>query len=110
MSVKVIALVTINEDQPQALAAYLEATGPLLQGSGAKIVQRFTLTEAVVGNRPAQSLIIVDYPNREAVDLVFQSDAYKNIIPVRDKAFRNYQVTVVSSEGEGEGQSADSLS
>jgi uncharacterized protein (DUF1330 family) len=96
MSVKVIALVTFNEDQSRALAAYLDATGPLLESAGAKIVQQFTVKEVLVGKRPARKIIIAEYPNREAVDMVFQSEAYKNIIPLRDIAFSDYHISVVS--------------
>lgn len=106
MGVRIIAFVTIDETQPQALARYLEATGPLLEAAGARIVQRFVLNEAVVGDRPAQSVIIVDYPDRAAVDQVFSSQAYKDIIEVRDKAFLEYHVTVVAGENEAEQQAA----
>ncbi|WP_372887701.1 DUF1330 domain-containing protein [Shimia sp.] len=106
MSVRVIAFVTIDEQQPQALARYLEATGPLLDSAGARIVQRFVLNEAVVGQRPAQSVIIVDYPDRAAVDRVFASQAYRDIIPFRDMAFRDYHVTVVAGEDQAEQQAA----
>ncbi len=106
MSVRVIAFVTIDETQPQALARYLEATGPLLETAGATIAQRFVLNEAVVGSKPAQSVIIVDYPNRAAVDVVFSSAAYKEIIPFRDKAFLDYHVTVVAGEAQTEQQAA----
>lgn len=98
MSVKVIALVTINEDEPMALASYLAATGPLLEAVGGKIIQRFTVQETVVGNKPAQHVMIVDYPNRQAVDAVFGSQIYQDIVPIRDRAFLTYDVSVVSME------------
>ena len=97
MTVTVIALVTINEDAPEDLAAYLKATDPLLASAGAKIVQRFKINEVVVGKRPAKSVVVVTYPNREAVDQVFGSEAYKNAIPHRERAFTQYQVSVVET-------------
>lgn len=96
MTVKVIALVTINEDQPMALAQYLAATGPLLEQVGAKILQRFAVQDTVVGQKPAQSVMIVEYPDRAAVDAVFGSQVYKDIIPVRDAAFSTYTVSVAA--------------
>jgi uncharacterized protein (DUF1330 family) len=94
--VQVIAFVTVNEAEPQALAAYLEATGPLLARAGAEIVQRFALSEMLVGRGPAQSVIIVDYPSRAAVDQVFQSPEYAAIVPIRERAFLHYHIAVVS--------------
>lgn len=98
MSVKVIALVTINEDQPVALAQYLAATGPLLDAAGGKILQRFVVQDVVVGKKPAQSVMIVEYPDRAAVDAVFGSQIYKDIIPIRDTAFSTYDVSVAAME------------
>jgi len=97
MPVTVLAFVTINEDQPRALAEYFKVTDPLLRAAGARIVQRFEVAEAIVGPRPAKTVIIVEYPDRAAVDMVFESPAYKAVIPVRDIAFADYQVTVVEA-------------
>lgn len=98
MSATVVALVTVNEDEPQALAAYLDATTPLLERVGAKIRQRFTLTEVVVGEPTPQTMIVVEYPSKDAVFEVFRSDVYRDIIPVRDQAFSTYSVSVVGNE------------
>lgn len=99
MTVRVIAFVTIDDTQPQALADYLAATTPLLDAAGAQIVQRFQLAEPLIGTRPSQTVVIVDYPDRAAIDFVFQSKAYRDIIPVRDKAFLAYAVHIVEGEG-----------
>ena len=78
------------------LAAYLAATQPLLDSVGARIVRRFAVQEAVVGDRPAQTMIIVEYPDRNAVDRVFKSAEYRAIIPLRDRAFSTYQVSIAA--------------
>lgn len=96
MSITVVAMTSINEDEPMALAEYLSVTGPLLQRAGAKILKRFTVNEVVVGHRPAKTVFIVEYPNRDAVEAVFGSEEYKSIIPARDLAFTEYNVTVAS--------------
>lgn len=98
MAVTVIALVTINEDEPMALARYLEATGPLLVEANARIVQRFKVDETVVGNRPAKTMIVVEYPDRAAVDHVFNSPEYAGIRPVRDQAFSDYHISIVTND------------
>lgn len=98
MSVFVLAMVTINEAEPYALSKYLEATMPLLDEVGGKLLQRFTVNEVVVGSRPAHSVMIIEYPSRAAVDKVFSSATYESIIPYRDKAFLDYHVTVVAGD------------
>ena len=58
MPVTVLAHLTVAEDQPVALAAYFKVTQPLLEAAGGKIVKRFRLTDAIVGQRP---LVLVPY-------------------------------------------------
>jgi uncharacterized protein (DUF1330 family) len=99
--VTVIALLTIAEDQPMALAEYLGATMPLLERVGARIVRRFCLTEMVVGAGAVQSVVMVEYPSREAVDQVFGSPEYAAIRRVRDRAFLTYQISIVADQGGG---------
>jgi uncharacterized protein (DUF1330 family) len=95
----VLGFVTLAEDQPEALAEYLRVTGPLLERVGARIVQRFAINEVVAGKdggcMPARSVVMVEYPNREAVDLVFGSAEYAAVAPIRDRAFLDYTITVV---------------
>lgn len=96
MTVRLIALVTINEDQPMALAKYLEITTPVLDRVGAKITSRYQLEDQIVGKRPAQTVIVVEYPTRQAVEDVFGSAEYKRAIPFRDIAFSEYRVSMIS--------------
>lgn len=95
MPVTVLAHLTVAEDQPVALAAYFKVTQPLLEAAGGKIVKRFRLTDAIVGQRPSETLVIVEYPTREAVAQVFDSPEYCAIIPVRDIAFPTYRISIV---------------
>lgn len=94
MTVLVIARVTVNRDEPVALATYLSVTGPLLIDAGAKIIHDFRLSDALVGASAADSIMIVEYPSRAAVDMVFESEIYKKIIPSRDRAFLIYETSI----------------
>ncbi len=96
MTVTLIAMVTINEDNPMALARYLEVTQPLMEHAGAKIIQRFQIGKAVMGHSKAKTVILAEYPSPEAVDLVFQSKEYDAIKPVRDQAFSSYDISMVA--------------
>ncbi|MDO6726787.1 DUF1330 domain-containing protein [Cognatishimia sp. 1_MG-2023] len=105
MTVTVVAMTSINEDEPMALAEYLQVTGPLLERAGARILKRFTVNEVVVGHRPAKTVFIVEYPSKAAVDMVFNSAEYRSIIPARDLAFNEYSVTV-ATDGESANDAA----
>ena len=95
MSQGPLALVTLRENCAADLGVYLDATGPLLERAGARIVKRFKVSEVVAGRRPAQTVLIVEYPDRAAVDMVFGSAEYQRIITMRDRAYSDYHVTVV---------------
>ena len=98
MAVTVVALVSINEEEPFALAEYFRITGPLLERAGAEIVKRFTVNEVVVGHRPAKTVMIVKYPSRAAVESVFASPEYEAVKKIRDVAFTEYHVSIASDE------------
>ena len=93
--VTVLAFVTIAEDAPEALAAYFEVTDPLLKRAGARIVKRFSIKDVVVGRSPTKTVVMVEYPNREAVEMVFGSPEYAAVTRIRDRAFRDYAITIV---------------
>lgn len=97
--VTVLAFVTVAEDAPEALAAYFKITGPLLDRAGARIVKRFSINDVVIGRRPAQTVVMVEYPSREAVDLVFESAEYASAIKHRASAFLDYSIVVVDDPG-----------
>lgn len=95
MPLQVVACVTPNPDEPEAQKEYFSVTMPLLEQVGARIIQKFDMGDAVVGERVAETLMVVEYPSLEALDQVFKSDAYKSIIPARDKAFKTYNVSII---------------
>ncbi|MGH1465800.1 MAG: DUF1330 domain-containing protein [Cognatishimia sp.] len=102
MTVTVVAMTSINEEEPMALAEYLRVTGPLLERAGAKILKRFTINEVVVGHRPAKTVFIVEYPDKAAVNSVFGSPEYRAIREIRDSAFTSYSVTVAADASDAE--------
>jgi uncharacterized protein (DUF1330 family) len=67
----------------------------LLKRAGARIVKRFSVNDVVVGQKPAQTVVMVEYPSREAVDLVFGSAEYASAIEHRSRAFLDYAITIV---------------
>lgn len=100
MTVTVVAMTSINDDEPLALAEYFRVTGPLLERAGAKIKKSFHINEVVVGHRPAKTVFIVEYPDKAAVDMVFGSQEYQDVIPSRDLAISEYNVTIAADDSQ----------
>ena len=97
--IQVIASLTINPDESDALARYHEATTPLIEKAGARIVQQLELEDPVVGEMPGKILMMIEYPSQEALEGVFNSAEYKSIIPYREKAFLEYNICIVKKDG-----------
>lgn len=96
MSVYVIACLTPNPDHPDDYQTYLERAMALLDRVGGKVAQHFPVGDVVVGTKPAETIMVVEYPDLAAVHALFDCDEYKALIPVRDRAFDTYNVTMVS--------------
>lgn len=95
MSVHVLALTTVNPDNPEALSAYIATTTPLLKEAGAEIVERYYVVEPIVGGPPAKVVTVVRYPDREAIRHVFEHAEYQTLREIREAAFLDYQINIV---------------
>ncbi len=95
MTIRVIASIKVNPEEQDALQQYFDVTAPLLEEAGGKIVQSFERGRAIVGEMDFDTVMIVEYPNGAALDKVFKSDAYNAIVPIRDKAFAHYGISVI---------------
>ena len=95
MVVRVIALLEIREDESFALGEYFRITNPLLERANARIVSRFEVNQAVVGHPPPRTIVVVEYPDLDAVKSVFDSPEYASIARIRDVAFSSYSVSLV---------------
>ncbi|MEM1299135.1 MAG: DUF1330 domain-containing protein [Pseudomonadota bacterium] len=93
--IQVIASLTTNPDEPEALKKYFEIALPLVASVGARVSQRITMGDPVIGEQASEMILVVDYPSYQAIDDVFQSAAYRSIIEARDKAFLKYNICIV---------------
>lgn len=95
--VQVMASLTVNPEEPEALEHYFEIASMLMQKVGAKIVQKIEFGAAVIGEKGAEMVMLVNYPSYQAIDMVFKSPEYQMLIPFRDKAFLKYNICIVSN-------------
>ena len=92
---QVLASLTMNPDHPEAVAAYFDVALPLIEAAGGKMIQRLTLGEQLVGDDIGKIVMLIEYPDRAVIDQLFESDAYRDLIPTRDKAFLQYNVSII---------------
>ncbi|WP_282095895.1 DUF1330 domain-containing protein [Epibacterium ulvae] len=94
MTVKVVALTSVNEDNIDALTTYIGVTSPLLERVGARIVERYQIEKTVIGDALPQTVTVVEYPDMAAVERVFEGAEYTGLREVRERAFTHYQISI----------------
>ena len=94
---QVLASLRINAENPEAVNTYFKAAMPLIEAEGGKGVEQIDLGEQLIGKDGSSFIFVVDYPDRDAIDRVFKSTEYEAIIPVRDKAFSQYNISIIET-------------
>ena len=51
----------------------------------------------VVDGRPAGMVLVMDFPSAKAAAAVFESEAYKALLPLRQRAFSEMNVLVTQA-------------
>lgn len=94
MSVLLVSTATPNMENAELIQEYTSKAGPLLVAAGGKPVKKAKLTKPLVGNPDYAMSVIFEFPNTEAIEGVFNSEEYKALIPVREKAFKNLVISI----------------
>jgi len=85
--VNLIVVATVNHQEPEALSHYLEKVGNLYQQMEAKPVGKYKISKPLIGNRTPSLVSIMEFENTDALNSVFEGEAYKELVAYRDKAF-----------------------
>ncbi|GAB5525339.1 MAG: hypothetical protein Roseis2KO_32110 [Roseivirga sp.] len=87
---------SINPDETESLQAYVESVMPMLLELGGQVIKRTKITDVYFGEKPAELLLVMDFPSKEALKAMFDSEAYQALIPLRNKGFS--QVNILFAE------------
>lgn len=98
MSTKIILIIiaTINPNEREALAQYLEEMNVFYTEVGAIPISKHKISEVIMGEETPNLVAILEFPDRASVDRVFNSKRYQKLVALREKAF--IKVSVVLSE------------
>jgi uncharacterized protein (DUF1330 family) len=66
-----------------------------MECADAKVIQRFKTNKVAIDGPPARIIILMEYPDQKALDLVYQSKEYRAAKSIRDIAFSSHVVCVV---------------
>ncbi|MFS4580679.1 DUF1330 domain-containing protein [Phaeobacter sp. C3_T13_0] len=96
MTKTVLAMTSMKVGGSKALEQYLFIVGGLMEAAGARLISRYEVTETLCGSEPPHYVSIIEYPNDQAIRMVFDHPDYRSLEQVKDLAFSRYDVCVVS--------------
>lgn len=89
-----IATAIPNTDNMDAMKEYSSAASELIKKAGGNIYGRFKIKENLLGEIPANSILIAEFPNDESIVSLIESEAYKNIISKRNQGFKDITIHI----------------
>lgn len=88
----VFFLSVINPDEPEAYERYSAGSAQLLHQAGVLTLGQFGVAQALLGDCKGNFFGYAEVANAESLEAVFQSDAYKALLPERAKAFSTLEL------------------
>lgn len=90
----IIVTAVFNPNEMAAAQQYMQRAIPLLIKGGGEIICRVKVERAVVGDPKYNACLVMGFPTASAVDAVFESDAYAEIIPLREAGFKSLDIAI----------------
>ena len=96
MSEKTVLIVNavVNPHEKEALAHYQKQAGALLGQAGARPLGKFKIADQIAGSTPLHMTVVMEFSSSEHIKAVFESEAYKALLPYRDKAFQAINIYI----------------
>lgn len=93
----IIVTAVFNPDQMPSAQEYMQRAIPMLINGGGEIIRRVKVTRAVIGSQKYNAFLVMDFPSESAVDAIFSSSAYAEIIPLREAGFKSMDIVITRS-------------
>lgn len=96
MTTQLILLGTRRPDTDDDFKAYVSVAGPLFAAAGGTWNGQFDRVDDLAGEGPDQ-VRIMDFPDEDTIRALFGSAEYRQVIPLRDKAFEELRIIVATT-------------
>jgi uncharacterized protein (DUF1330 family) len=88
----IVVLATFRQGYEAHVAEYSARVRASLDDRGARVVRRQRVEAALYGGGTASLVMVIDVPSRAAAERMFFEPAYRDIIPLRERVFRDFQM------------------
>jgi len=82
-----IIIATINSQERDSFEYYKTEINRQYESVGATVVKRYPVLQVLAGEEKPDFIMIVEFPNQQALQKLFTSEEYKKIAPYREKGF-----------------------
>ena len=96
-NVTLIATGTPNPEGMNEMQQYIAAAGPILASHGAEMMYRGKTGKALAGNATFAMILLMKFESEATLEAALESEAYKEIVPLRDKGFKHMDFVVSHS-------------
>lgn len=93
----IVATAVFNPERMREAQQYMQRAIPLLINGGGEVICRIKVDRAVIGDSKYNACLVMNFPSVSAVEAVFKSEAYAEIIPLREAGFKSMDIVVASS-------------
>ena len=99
MSFKIVMIVLafLNPAETEAFDTYVTGIRAQYENVGAKTV-RHDVDQMLAGEQQPDFIMVVEFPNPQAVQQLFSSKEYQQLVPYREKAFKKLEVFLSQKE------------
>jgi uncharacterized protein (DUF1330 family) len=83
-----------NSNEREAFTYYSENSSRIFKNAGGKLVAKYKVMQNIIGDKNLQVVVILEFPTDQAIRDVFESEAYKKLLPFRNKAFTELEAFI----------------
>jgi len=94
MKTVMIVNAVVNQEHQESLIHYQQNAGPLFIQAGGKPLGKFKVSERIAGTTNLNLTVVMEFDNSDAIKGVFESEAYKELIPYRNNGFKTIDIFI----------------
>lgn len=95
----------INAQEQASFEHYKTEINKHYEAAGATVTDRYPVLQVLAGEEKPDFVMVVEFPNAEALQSVFASPEYQKLVPYREKGFKKLNV-FLSNKNDVETQKA----
>ncbi len=96
-SVSLVVTATPNPEAMSEMQQYLGAAGPILASHGGEVIYRGKVGKALAGSANFAMILVMKFESESTLEAALGSDAYQEIVPLREKGFKRMDFVVSHS-------------